>query len=182
MKPASLVIGLLSACLLVACGGSSATPQAVAASPVAVVVGMINGIVVPPDPGASRDATLAGVDTDGNGIRDEIDRWIASQYADKPGALEAIRMVAKIGQKLMLSNPVNQSDALAIVYESMDVGGCVGGKLRQEGIVAGHFFNELMFRTYDTRERIDARKKVFSLAGMIVRSTDEAASNCPYSR
>lgn len=160
-------------------GGSQPTPGSPS---VPIAQEVINGIAVPPDPGAAKDATLAGVDSDHNGIRDEIDRWIATKYGDKTGALEAIRMEARVKQKLMLSHPTTNGEALSIVYESMDVGGCIGNKLRSEGVVTDQVFNESIIRTYNTRERIDARKNVFSLAGMIVRDVKETTFTCPYTQ
>ncbi len=164
--------------LVTACGGSGGSP--VSNPKPTMGPETINGIVVPPDPGAAKDATLAGIDTDHNGIRDEIDRWIATQYGDKPGALEAIRMNAKGSQKLMMSTPSTKEQALAIAYESMDLGGCTGNKLREEGINASNFWGEEMLRTYNTKDRLNARKNVFSLAGMIVRNVGDTTINCPY--
>ena len=37
---------------------------------------------LPPDPGPAGDATLEGVDSNGNGIRDDIERWIYLTYPD----------------------------------------------------------------------------------------------------
>jgi hypothetical protein len=49
---------------------------------------------LPPDPGASGTATIAGVDRDGDGIRDEIQRYIAFAYAGKPAHIAAMRQTA----------------------------------------------------------------------------------------
>lgn len=141
---------------------------------------VINGIAVPPDPGAAKDATIAGVDSDNNGIRDEIDRWIATKYGDKPGALEAIQMVARSDQLLLNSTPATQADAIYTVYQSFDVGACTYEKLDNEGVRSTALFNESMIRTYNTRARIDARKKIFASVGMILRSVTDSVIDCPY--
>jgi len=188
-RPIPIAILVLSAIVLPACGGGTSAGRTAAGaagfppSPTSAPLAQpetINGIVVPPDPGDAKDATLAGVDTDHNGIRDEIDRWIATQYGNKPGALEAIRWSARVSQKLMLSNPSTKAQALAAIYESMDVGKCTGTKLSTEGVSWSQYFNEKMIRTYNTRERIDARKRIFALAGMIVRNVKETTITCPY--
>ena len=179
MKKLTITAMLIVVNLLVACGGSSAPPQSPASAPVTAVE-KINGIVVPPDPGATKDDTVAGIDTDNNGIRDEIDRWIATQYGSTPGTAEAIGMLAKVGQKLMLSSPKTKTEALNIAYESIDTGGCVGDKLMKDNINAGSVFNELMLRTYNTKARINARKTVFELAGMIIRNVNDNTIICPY--
>lgn len=182
MKLISLEISLLCTCLLVACGGSgsgsSPSPQSSASAP--AVVEMINGIVVPPDPGAAKDATVAGVDTDHNGIRDEIDRWIAKKYGDKPRALDAIRMVARSSQTTLMSIPSNQQEARALVYADFDVGGCTYKKLDSEGVDSSAIFNESMLRTYNTKARIAADKHVMDIAGMILRNVGDTTIHCPY--
>lgn len=35
---------------------------------------------VPPDPGLDNDKTIAGIDSNNNGIRDDVERWIAQTY------------------------------------------------------------------------------------------------------
>lgn len=49
------------------------------------IVDKINGIAVPPKPDATTNqATLSGVDSDNNGIRDDIDRLIAQEFGTNP--------------------------------------------------------------------------------------------------
>jgi hypothetical protein len=72
-------MALVAAAVLVAsCGGSGSSSDAVVAE-------RINGVAVPPlpDPVASA-ATLAGVDVDGNGVRDDLDRRIATEFGTDP--------------------------------------------------------------------------------------------------
>src|SRR5580658_6889372 len=38
------------------------------------------GIILPPDPGPAGMATLAGIDTTGTGVRDDVARWIAVNF------------------------------------------------------------------------------------------------------
>ena len=171
-----VLISLLSACG----GGSSTFPFAIGTTSSNASLNVINGIVVPPDPGEAADATLAGVDSDGNGIRDEIDRWIATKYGNKPGSLAAIRWSAKASQKQLTSNPTTQAQALAVIYENMDIGGCIGRKLDLDGIGASKYFNEELIRTFNTRERLNETNRIFDLAGMIVRDVSETTVKCPF--
>ena len=41
-----------------------------------------SGFVLPPDPGAEGKKTLLGIDTDGDGVRDDIQRYIYLTYPD----------------------------------------------------------------------------------------------------
>ena len=172
-----------TAILLSACGGAS-TVAPIGAPPsgsAPLASNVINGIVVPPDPGKENDETVAGIDSDNNGIRDDIDRWIATTYADKPGALEAIRMVARSTQKTLTANPTTQAEALALVHARIDTGACVWRKLDAEGAPSGKVFNESFIRHHNTKERAAARKKVLGLAGMIAGSVDDPLTiACPY--
>jgi hypothetical protein len=76
----ALVVG--AAGLLAACGGGGggSSPQS-PSSP----TGHINGISVPPEPDPQANvATVAGVDSNVNGIRDDIERQIASNFGTEP--------------------------------------------------------------------------------------------------
>ena len=41
-----------------------------------------SGFVLPPDPGKAGKKTLLGIDTDGNGVRDDFQRYIYFTYPD----------------------------------------------------------------------------------------------------
>ena len=41
-----------------------------------------SGFVLPPDPGKAGKVTLLGIDTDGDGVRDDIQRYIYFTYPD----------------------------------------------------------------------------------------------------
>jgi hypothetical protein len=73
-RTAGRIAVVMAAGVMAACGGSG-SPQGSAPGE------SINGVLVPPAPDAvTNAATLAGVDTDANGIRDDIDRRIASEF------------------------------------------------------------------------------------------------------
>ena len=112
---ATLALGL--ALLLAACGGggssSSSAPQGE----------RINGRTVPPMPDATANtASVAGVDVDGSGIRDDIDRMIASEFgADSTLYAKAV-VFAKTEQAALL-NPDP-----AVVEAHLASVGCVGDR------------------------------------------------------
>lgn len=45
---------------------------------------------LPPDPGPAGDATIEGVDVNDNGIRDDIERWIALTYPNSEKTRQAL--------------------------------------------------------------------------------------------
>ncbi len=77
---------------------------------------MINGVAVPPEPpSALNDATLAGVDSNNNGVRDDVERVLAKQFggtSDFPLAMAN----AQIFQIMVASpTPANRSSALTLM-------------------------------------------------------------------
>jgi hypothetical protein len=72
--------------LLAACSGGPTVPSSAPAVSLPVKITLegvpmiLNPSRVPPDPGPAGDATIAGVDSNGNGIRDDVERWIAATY------------------------------------------------------------------------------------------------------
>ena len=53
------------------------------------------GVVLPPDPGKEGKKTLLGIDSDGDGVRDDIQRYIYFTYPDEEKLRLAITCYAK---------------------------------------------------------------------------------------
>ena len=72
---------------------------------------VINGYQLPPEPNKQlNNSTLLGVDTNDNGIRDDIERKIIIDYA-KPIEIELMLSYVKVHQE-MLHDPVTQQLSL----------------------------------------------------------------------
>lgn len=72
---------------------------------------------LPPDPGPAGDATLAGVDVNGNGIRDDIERWIYLTYPDSEKMRRALIQEYYPLQNMIIHGHKQDRDA---VYNDMD--------------------------------------------------------------
>lgn len=59
---------------------------------------------LPPDPGEAGKVTLAGIDSDGDGVRDDVQRWIAFQFADSTTSINAMSRLARANQELIVSS------------------------------------------------------------------------------
>ena len=67
---------------------------------------IINGHTLPPEPDPIvNDSTLLGVDVNGNGVRDDVERWIYETYKDKHPIHIDIAMQAARAYKLVLEHP-----------------------------------------------------------------------------
>jgi len=49
---------------------------------------------LPPDPGKAGKATLDGIDADKDGMRDDVQRWIALEWGHSPLAMKGVTVVA----------------------------------------------------------------------------------------
>lgn len=115
-----LAVGCLF--VLASCGGgssSSTTPMPVA------TVEKINGIVVPPEPDPVKNAaTLAGVDSNNNGVRDDVERNIANSTKTQIDFDTALAYSKSYQDQIVASNNISRADALKIVTKSV----CLDGK------------------------------------------------------
>jgi hypothetical protein len=66
-----------------------------------------NGL--PPDPGEAGMATLAGIDSDQDGIRDDIQRYIALTYPDSQKTRAALTQFTLAFHKAILESPIEES-------------------------------------------------------------------------
>jgi hypothetical protein len=74
---------------------------------------VINGITVPPEPDATvNNSTLAGVDINKNGVRDDVERVIAKKVTSSSEFANAID-AARAYQSALISGFLSQSDAEA---------------------------------------------------------------------
>lgn len=91
-----------------------------------------------PDP-KKNNATVAGVDSDNDGIRDDVQRWINEEFGDQPKVKMAMRQLA-IGRQNELLSVQNKETSILSVRKMLDdltcldyvVGTNVGEKLARE--------------------------------------------------
>lgn len=72
---------------------------------------------LPPEPGPAGDETIEGVDTNGNGVRDDIERWIGLNYMDSEKTRQALTQAYYPLQNFMIHARDGDRDA---VYNDMD--------------------------------------------------------------
>ncbi len=77
---------------------------------------VINGHTLPPEPDpAVNDETLLGVDSNDNGVRDDVERWIYETYKDKHPIYIDIAMQAGRAYKMVLEHPEKAREIREIV-------------------------------------------------------------------
>ncbi len=71
---------------------------------------------LPPDPGATGKATLAGIDSDNDGVRDDVQRWIVMTYPNSQKMRAALRQLAVDYQ-----NSILDVTSRAVVRSNFDI-------------------------------------------------------------
>lgn len=69
---------------------------------------------VPPDPGPEGASTPAGVDRNNNGVRDDIERWIAASYPESATLRAGLTQYARSQQTYSARRMNSPAEALAI--------------------------------------------------------------------
>lgn len=167
------LLTILLPLLLAACGGGGGGAPSVAASATITnqpSADVFHGIAVPPDPGAAADATVAGIDTDHNGIRDEVDRALAQTYGADLKKYVAAQMIAKSSQKILLVNASDPVAAKVAIFESFDTAACLSDKLNADFNATSDIVDRNILLSYNTRVRQNQILKVQHAVGQFTRS------------
>jgi hypothetical protein len=69
---------------------------------------------VPPDPGPANDLTVAGIDSNNNGVRDDVERILSQRFGGTPDYAHAIDW-ARIYQSKIVNPPQTRAAALVLI-------------------------------------------------------------------
>ncbi|MDR2906020.1 MAG: hypothetical protein LBU73_08715 [Helicobacteraceae bacterium] len=133
---------------------------------------------LPNDPGAAGKATLEGIDSNGNGVRDDIEIKI-HEYAPKPDQEElrsALMQYAKGLQGVLAAGASeNQEKAMQAYLESSRAIACQMMKSDSETEAS-----DLLRWTANTKERSDAYQKYSKMLNGKLLSGDKSKIPCDY--
>jgi hypothetical protein len=78
----------------------------------------IHGHRLPPEPDPKiNNSTLLGIDVNGNGVRDDVERWIYEEYKDKHPVHVDIAMQAGRAYKKVLEMPIQNTEQAKKIHE-----------------------------------------------------------------
>lgn len=111
------LIALLSALTLMGgCSGSSSATDIQQSSEPEV----IHGYTLPPEPNPTiNNSTLLGIDSNDNGVRDDVEIWILKKYKDKHPIYTEIAMQAGRAWQKVLEDPRKAKATVVIVHNSL---------------------------------------------------------------
>jgi len=101
---------------------------------------------LPPDPGDAGKKTLAGIDTDHDGVRDDVQRWIAIHYSNSEKTRAALKQKARALQAFIEdgNDPAKaRRDAVAIDKASE----CLSS-FADDAFYINHDFDAVVLNTY----------------------------------
>ena len=134
---------------------------------------MERALQLPPDPGEAGKQTLEGIDSDHDGVRDDMQRWIAVSQQEAPAVRAALRQMVRAQQAyilkadsdidVVLANADKQSMANECLgyliggYSVMDISDALRAQMLNtkarslayvtaDGKLSGHFFPVLKFK------------------------------------
>ena len=105
-----------------------------------------------PDP-KKNNATIGGIDSDKDGIRDDIQRWINETYLNSGNGFYALKQMAAGFQLSLLKTQTTKEESIAASKTFLDSVLCLKESRPQDHRVLR---NELKARFLNTRERIKA--------------------------
>ena len=141
------------------------TGAATIASPLPVTVLVATGAVglLPPDPGAAGMATLAGIDSDNDGVRDDVERYIWLTYPASQKTRAALTQIAKADQNaLVAASTSDRSAAVAASHLSVSGTACLRYSFGQ---AATSIENQLIARELNTQLRWKAYSVLQGMLG-----------------
>lgn len=113
-----------------------------------VAVSMAHAGELPPNPGEAGRRTLAGIDSDHDGVRDDVQRWIALTFPHSEKLRAALIQQAKLSQLYILnaSNPDTSRLTARKILSSID---CLSYVSPDAYSNIAEEFDAVFFNTYD---------------------------------
>ena len=123
----------------------------------------VMGENLPPDPGAEADKTIAGIDANTNGIRDDVELAIFKEYPDS-ARVRAVLLQYALALQMEVNQPmINKDTVTEVVREQSRAYSCVGSVVSREDLnnylmEGGKLRSFVIEKQRNTLDRIKARK------------------------
>jgi hypothetical protein len=132
---------------------------------------------LPPDPGEAGKQTLAGIDSDNDGVRDDVQRWIGLENYSVPTTLPVLSSYAALVQRFVV-NVFDESAALKARDERVAISDCWDFLMPQDD---GRALTRIEILTLNTPSRLRAfadADKLLSGRTFLISLDQPAASAC----
>ena len=171
---ATQAVGATLILALSGCGGGSDASPATPSTPTSLANAILQAEATGAVPKLNHDNTVLGPDVNGNGIRDDIDLYIAAQ-PDTPAQKAALSQLAVALQASMAVDTTNRNALLAVstkIGKGMD---CLYGVYNDT--MAGPRSDDIEKITVDTMTRLHAYEKYnTAMSGSVL--SDQPGTGC----
>ena len=138
----------------------------------------VMGVNLPSDPGAEADKTVAGIDANKNGIRDDVELAIFKEYPNSAKTRAVLLQYALALQMEAIQPFPNKETVTEVVREQSRAYDCVNKSITTEDFYkyieeGDKLLNFVKNRQRDTSERINARKDFIRYVGSYSESENE---------
>ena len=145
----SILISLLSF-FLTACSGSSFSMNTTNAA-------------LPPEPDrTANNAILAGIDSDGDGVRDDVQRLVFRSYTSTKKRTLSLALAKEV-RKIYATPPTTRAEARAIADAENRVSDCIYSRREMDFNSRGGLNEQIVAAHTDTRERMKTYRAYNSL-------------------
>jgi hypothetical protein len=108
--------------------------------------------ILPPDPGPENDNTLAGIDSDGDGVRDDVELLISDMSISDEQKVALKRLAIKLGVTLLDNSDADRS--IANIDKELDYDYCLISRFGSDE--ANKVSGRLKAEYYNTKDRLMA--------------------------
>jgi hypothetical protein len=126
---------------------------------------------LPPDTGEDGKLTLAGIDSDNDGVRDDVERYITSLSLSETKKI-VLKEYGKIIQQVIL-NSSYKDESINISYEKLSYDYCIKSRMSKDEYE--NYTKEIEYKFYNTESRVYAwaEQQVNFRGQMVMIETDE---------
>lgn len=133
---------------------------------------------VPMPDSSKNDETIAGIDSDNDGIRDDIQRWINEEFSSSMKTRLAVKQYAVLKQAELISS-ANKGQSIIAVKNSFHALDCLDSIVGHQNEIK--IVSELKEKLLNTKDRLYANMQANqSFSGQIISPTvgEAASSEC----
>ena len=116
---------------------------------------------LPPDPGAEADKTVAGIDANKNGIRDDVELAIFKAYPDSAKTRAVLLQYALALQMETMQSIVNRETVTEVVREQSRAHYCVGEIASRDDIKKFIEIGDKLHGFIENKQRNTSERKKF---------------------
>jgi hypothetical protein len=150
---------------------------------------IVNGFVLPPYPDPKiNDSTLLGIDSNNNGVRDDVERWLIFKYKDDHRIVTEIGFQTARAAQIIIKDPSKAKETYPILDAAQDCNWYFENYanlfndhiLIDHDIIASTAFKTVQFNTKERIKAFFAYDKALSGEVYELTPIDELKSQCNF--